>query len=156
MAKRMVRSKRNRRIMMQYNYPMNETTMCAKIGLRDMYVKHAYYIQGHGKTMLFFKRTITDYAEAHSFQRENSKIIYFYILTVPIIMIWEYILQKSGTIMVGGFNLRAVFRLYIFLYTFIATTCLQTFAKSFSQILPFINFDRQLSSLVYIKTFFDF
>lgn len=71
-------------------------------------------------------------------------------------MIFEYILQQTDKIMISDFNLRSIFRAYILIYTFIATSCLQSFAKSFSGLLPFINFDRQLSTLVYIKTFFDY
>ena len=156
MRKKIVKEKINRTVMFQYDYPMHEAGFFSKIRIRDLYVKHAYYIQGSGRIFYFFTRKIFTYAEAYSFQQENSYIIYLYILTVPIMMIWEYILNQTETIKVGDFNLKSLFRVYILVYTFIATTCLQSFAKSFEKILPFIKFDMQLSTLVYIKTFFDY
>ena len=135
---------------------MTELPIYRQISLRDYFVKYCYLVEGKGRIFYFCYRNINTYAEAHSFQRENAIIIFMYILTVPAIMLCEYILEQTETIMIGDFNLKSVFRLYIFVYTFWATTTLQSFSRSFNDILPFNTFERYVGTFVIIKTFFDY
>jgi len=71
--------------------------------------------------LYLFYRKINTFAEAHSFQRENTIIIIFYIVTVPIAMTWEYIMEETDAIVIRDFNLKSIFRLYISVYTFAAS-----------------------------------
>lgn len=131
---------------------MGELSLYDGIMLRDLYAKYCYLLQGRGRVLYFCYRPINTYAEAYSFQRENTVIIFFYILTVPVIMIMEYILEQTDAIEIGDdFNFKSLFRAYIVVFTFWATTTLQSFSRSFSDILPFINFERQLGTFIIMK-----
>jgi hypothetical protein len=135
----------------KYNYPMNELSYTEKVYLRHLAAKYWYLIEGKGKVLYFFNWSINSYADAHSFQRDNFLIILFYILTVPLVMIFEYILEQTNGIEIGDFNLKSVFRVYIMVYTFWASTTLQSFSRSFSSILPFVNFERQLGTFLILR-----
>ena len=119
--------------------------------IRDLYAKYCYLLQGNGKIFYFCNKSINTFADAHSFQRENRIIIFVYIFTVPIIMIFEYILEQTGTIVIADFNLKSVFRIYILVFSFGSNVCLQSFSRSFRNILPFINFEQNLGAFAIIK-----
>lgn len=135
---------------------MSELSLYRKAALRDYFTKYCYLLEGRGRVLYFFFAKINTYAEAYSFQRENTIIILIYIVTVPIAMTWEYIMEESEAIVIRDFNLKSIFRLYISVFTLMASLCLQSYSRSFSRILPFNRFETQLGTLTIIKTFFDF
>jgi hypothetical protein len=64
-------------------------------------------------------------------------------------------MEESGAITIQDFNMKSVFRIYILVFTFFAALCLQSFSRSFQRLLPFENFENEISTMVTIKTFFD-
>lgn len=134
---------------------MDEYGIYDKFMVRDYCSKYCYLLEGRGRIFYFFYYKLNTFAEAYSFHRENQIIVIMYIITVPIAMIIEYIMEEAGAIKIEDFNLKSIFRIYIIAFTFVAALCLQSFSRSFSGILPFENFENEISSMAIIKTFFD-
>ena len=134
---------------------MDEYSLLKQIDVKGLYTKYWYLLEGRGRVYYFFHKSIYNFAEAHSFHRENNLIIWGYMLTVPIVTICEYILQVTGTITIQDFNLKSVFRVYILAMSFWASVTIQSFSRSFYKIMPFSHFEAQLTTMVSIKTGFD-
>ncbi|CAI2359437.1 unnamed protein product [Moneuplotes crassus] len=156
MKRRIVQERIPCQKMFKHQYPMSEYGLIQKTLLRDYFVKYCYLLEGRGRILYFFFLKIKTYAEAYSFQRENTLVILIYIITVPIAMTAEYIMEETDAIVIRDFNLKSVFRVYILVFTFLASLCMMSYSRSFNRIVPFNKFETILSTLTIIKTFFDF
>jgi len=135
----------------RYRYPMTELSFYEKIRLTNLYVKYWYLLQSKGRVLYFCYRPIKSYKEASEFQKSNIRTVWFYIITVPIMMFIEYALDEADAIKIGSFNLKILFRGYILSMTLMASLTLNSYARSFTDILPFAKFHNQIRSFVMMK-----
>ena len=102
----------NRRLMFKYRYPMKELSWFKGIRVRDYYWKYWYLLEGKAKVFYYFDVNINSFAEAYTFQRDNTVIVFWYILTVPLVLILETSLNRLDAIKIEGFNLSSLFSGY--------------------------------------------
>jgi len=150
-----IEDRQHQEFMLQYEYPMSELGFVEKFRLRDMYAWYWYILEGSGRVLYFWYRPINTYEEAHQFQRQNTIIIVIYWITIPIAFLIEYILDEADAIDIGEFDTRIVTRGYIIILTICSSITLQSFSRSFNDILPFENFERRQYSMTVINTFYD-
>lgn len=78
----------------------------------------------------------------------NSIVIVIYVVTVPIAQIAEFVLEEVDELERDDFSLAIFFRAYILILTILSVIYIQSFAQSFRNILPFVPFKSQLSSII--------
>lgn len=82
-------------------------------------------------------------------------MLVFYVATVPIAQWVEYILEESDALEKDGFSFSVVTRIYILAATIVCVIYLQSFARSFVNILPFVPFKQQLITVMMLQGMFN-
>lgn len=143
----------HRLYMLERKYPFDDLILCKRTEILDYYTTYWYLLEGGGKVWWCKTRKFKDFKEAFSFQRNNTVVLGIYMFSIPIVAMIEYIIEKTESMKVGNFSFLFITSLYIFAITITAVIYINSFARSFDKILPFMKFKQQLMSISLCQSF---
>ena len=84
----------------------------------------------------------------------NTFILNVFAVTAPLGHIVEFALDSSNATDSDHFTVARFGRIYSLFFTIVALVCIHSMAGSFSKILPFENFNKQLTGLAFVLKLF--
>ena len=137
-------------------YPFDEFKWINRFQISYAYIALWYYLEGYGRSCIWCRTKINSYKHAYRFHTwRNAVPMILYALMVPLSNIAEYSAQENGKFAHRKTNIVITTRGFITILTIFVIIQVQSFAKSFEKILPFLKLNIILRSFCLLHTFYN-
>ena len=110
-----------------------------------------YLLEESAEFLFCFTIKLPQFGTAYGYQVTTTILAYFYCISIPFVLLIEYILEEADSIAVGSFSFLYITRSYVLILTILALLFMFSLSKAFKKVLPFEAYGQQISAVMIIQ-----